>query len=119
MTTAPVQAMPMSDTSGFVRPYAPSWVNVLIGWIERLPGPAWAFYLLLLFPAVVMANAQNWLSGLAPAGQFTFAQSFWGIMLPGLLWLIHYLDGVARTAFEAFRPALGAWDAAAARLRTN
>ena len=29
------------------RPYRPSWVNVLLDWIERLPGPTWLAYVVL------------------------------------------------------------------------
>ena len=108
---------PTSEASTFVPPYAPSWVNLLIGWIDRLPGPAWAFYLALMVPAVVLANAQFWFSGTTPVGRLTIAPTFWGIIMPALLWLIHYLDGVARAAFEAFRPALGELDTQAERLR--
>jgi hypothetical protein len=107
----------ISEASGFVPPYAPSWVNVLIDRIDRLPGPAWAFYLALMVPAVIMQNAEFWLSGSTPVGRFSLGPTISGIELPGLVWLIRYLNGVASAAFEAFRPALGALDAAAARLR--
>ena len=26
------------------RPYPQSWLDALVGWIERLPGPTWAWY---------------------------------------------------------------------------
>jgi hypothetical protein len=27
------------------RPYAPSWIDRLTAWVERLPGPSWLYYL--------------------------------------------------------------------------
>jgi hypothetical protein len=27
------------------QPYAPSWIDRLTAWVERLPGPSWSYYL--------------------------------------------------------------------------
>jgi hypothetical protein len=99
------------------RPYAPSWVNRLIRGIERLPGPTWAAYAVLLAIAVLVSNSLVWVNGNVPWGQPDPAQTFWGAFNVLAVALVHYLDGVARRAFDAFRPALTLPEAEVARLR--
>jgi hypothetical protein len=98
-------------------PYAPSWLNLLLDWIERLPGPSLLAYAVLALIAVLGGHFALWNSGLLPVGQLDAGQTFWGIYLPAQLWIIHELDGVARSSFEAFRPAADFDDATAARHR--
>ena len=50
--------------------YAPSWVDRFTGWVDRLPGPAGAYYLgiglgLFLPPSIVL-----WLENVLPLGTF-------------------------------------------------
>jgi hypothetical protein len=114
---ATVVADGTAERIALVRPYAPSWVNVLIAWIERLPGPAWAFFVALMAIGIVAFNGQAWLSGLTPVGAFTVALTYAAIFPVAVLWLIKYLDRVARDAFETYRPALVGSDAEAERWR--
>ncbi len=100
-----------------VRPYAPSWLNHLLDWIERLPGPTWAIYGVFAVLAAVGGHYELWSSGRKPVGEFDPAQVFWGVYLPAQLWIIQYLDRVARSAFETFRPAVDLDEATATRLR--
>ena len=88
------------------RPYAPSWVDRLLDGIDRLPAPTWVIYPALMIPSVLVSHVAIWASGLAPVGQLTVQQTFWGIWTVGFLWLAHHLDGVAARAFETFRPAI-------------
>lgn len=97
------------------RPYPPSWLNVLISWIERLPGPPWVAFLAIGAITIVIANAQAPLAG-RPMG-LDLTQTYYAILFTGILWLIHYLDHVAREALDTFRPAMGISDADAADLR--
>jgi hypothetical protein len=101
---------PVADT----RPYAPSWVNRLTAWIDRLPGPSWTFYLAAIGAGVVVQNLFGWAAGTIPVGGFSIAYAYYGVALPATIWLIHYLDGVAGAALEAFRPLL---DVETAQLR--
>ncbi|MBM4409647.1 MAG: hypothetical protein FJ038_13860, partial [Chloroflexi bacterium] len=95
-----------AETSG--RPYAPSWVNHLTAWIERLPGPAWAFYLVAMGVAVLVQWSFGWWTGLIPQGEVSPAYAYYGIALPATVWLIAHLDRVAADALRGFRPLLGA-----------
>ncbi len=97
-------------------PYAPSWVDGLIGWINRLPVPPWLFYPSLLVPIFLIINASRWLEGRASLGSFDAPYGFTAIYPVTMLAAIHYLDRTARRAFEYFRPALGKNEAEAARL---
>jgi hypothetical protein len=113
---ATVAAEGAVDPTADVRPYAPSWVNRIIDRIDRLPGPTWAAYLAIGAGFLVIAIAQSWVAGIAPVGVVDPNQAFWGLFVPLTLWLFHYLDGVAREALRAFRPALGGSDADVERL---
>ena len=59
-----------------------------------------------MVPSVLVSHVAVWASGLAPVGQLTASQTFWGIWTVGFLWLAHHLDGVAARAFQTFRPAI-------------
>jgi hypothetical protein len=97
--------------------YARSWVDVILAGIERLPGPTWAVYLVFVVALTGLAVVGSWVGDIAPVGTVDPIQAFWGFMMGLTLWLFHYLDGVARSALDAFRPALTATDADFARLR--
>jgi hypothetical protein len=97
-------------------PYAPSWVNLLTGWIDRLPGSAWAFYVAFTVAAVALTNTVTWLSGVTRS-PIDALQTYYAILLPAALWLIHHLDRVAPSALDAFRPALVVADAELSRWR--
>ena len=106
MTRKKARAGRATRPAEFVPPYLPSWIDRLIHWIERLPGPAWAFYLLagLVFAvgfSIVQAREGAYtLSGYRPAHAFLALQPFVALAL------IHYFDSAASRSFERFRPAL-------------
>ncbi len=95
-----------ADEVEAARPYAPSFVNTLTAWIDRLPGPAWAFYLVAIVAAIAIQWTFAWAARLAEPGEYPLAYAYYGAVLPATVWLIHHLDGVARTALSAFRPLL-------------
>lgn len=90
----------------FAPPHPPSWVDQLTRWVDRLPGPAWAFYLfaglvLVVIGGVVQASQGAYAStGVPPAHVFITLQPVVALAL------IHYLDRSASGAFERFLPAL-------------
>lgn len=95
--------------------YGRSWVNVLIDAVERLPGPPWAAYTIALVPALLLTAIPSWISG-GRLGVISGLEAVWAFALVGSLWLIHALDGVARTALREFSPLLDVSQAALARL---
>jgi hypothetical protein len=102
---------PAPATPAFVPPYPPSWLNRLIAWIDRRPGPAWAYYIggLLLLGAVTVVGQV--LAGEPPTDTLVFS-----VYPVYLVALIHYLDGEARSALVRFRPALSLTDTEFARI---
>lgn len=96
-----------STTSGsFVPPYPPSWFDRLTMWVDRLPGPPWAFYLALGTFAGLAQSAIQWREGAYPPGTF----NPWHVWVAGYfayqLGLMHYLDKFASSALASFRSVL-------------
>jgi hypothetical protein len=86
-------------------------------WIERLPGPAWAFYLALWLAEIVLVSGLRWLDGsltFPNTDAYQVASTFYG---PAGLGLLHFLRWVAGSSLTTFRPALGVDDAEYAQLR--
>ena len=110
-----IAATPYASPGG-IGAYPPSWLNRLLRWIDRLPGPTWWFYLAFAVVTAILGQVIFWRAGIQPVGQIDPAQVFWGVYLPAQLWIIGYLDGVAREALTAFRPALEMSDDEARRL---
>ncbi len=102
--TAPDLAGSVVTGAGAARPYARSWVNVLIDAIERLPGPSWAAYLAL---AVAWVLFSLWYATSEPvAGIEPVAAIYYGALPFAVLFLIGHLDATARRAFSGLRPLL-------------
>jgi hypothetical protein len=87
-------------------PYPRSWIDHLTRAVDQLPIPAWASYGLLLVGIVLLTSAVNWIGGQSPAGTFDPAQSGYAVYSVYMLALIHYLNRIAGSKIEAFRPAL-------------
>ena len=95
-----------SGTSTFVPPYPPSWFDRFKAWVDRLPGPAWAFYLVLAVAVVLVETAIQWREGAFPVGTFSRLQ-VWNVgSFAYLLGLMHFLDKTAASSIAAFRPLL-------------
>jgi hypothetical protein len=114
-TEVEIATLPYVSPGGS-RPYAPSWLNRLLAWIGRLPGPTWWFYAAFAVVTATLGQVIFWRAGTLPVGEIDPAQIFWGVYLPAQLWTIGYLDGVAREALSAFRPAYEMDDGEAGRL---
>jgi hypothetical protein len=102
--------------SAAVAPYPQSWVDSLVGWFERLPGPTWAAYVIFvgLFTAWVAIEAAFSARGLFNQDPAYF---MYGILQAAPLVLYHLLSRGAIAAFEAFRPATDFDDATARRVQ--
>jgi hypothetical protein len=89
-----------------VRPYPPSWVNRFTDWLERLPGPLWLPYLILVAIALPIEQLQPWITGTLPFGTLSADAVVYAISAVYPLALLHYLGGAARRAWARFRPAV-------------
>ena len=118
MTTEVVAAEgAVAQVSDVDRPYAPSWVDLITSAIERLPGPTWLAYIVLLFIACFMASTEGWVAGITTFPAIDLAQASYGLFFIAPLAVMHYLDHVAGDAWDQFRPATDLNDRAAARVR--
>jgi hypothetical protein len=91
-------------TQQIKQPYPPSWVDRLHGWVNRLPVPAWVFYLCLWLFLVTLVIGSKWLDGVLPFDEVRwnyFLYPFQGVLL---LAAIHYLDTWAAAAFRSSLP---------------
>jgi hypothetical protein len=88
------------------RPYPPSWVDRLTIWIDSLPGPAWAFYVVLTVVIILVSHLLRWIDGSVTVGEIDNARVAEGPLALVFLALIHYLNTVAKRSLSDFRPAL-------------
>jgi hypothetical protein len=98
-----------------MRPYSPSWVDRFTDWVDRLPGPAWLFYVVLGLVLYLIEVAIQWSTG--AWGEFHSFQLIFISFIPYQVALIHYLDRQADAALNQFRPSLTASDTDYADLR--
>jgi hypothetical protein len=97
---------PSTGGSSFVPPYPPSWFDRFTAWVDRLPGPAWAFYLTFAAVVILVETIIQWKEGAYPVGTF-HPLLVWTVgNLAYLLGLLHYLDKSAASAIASFRPLL-------------
>ena len=108
-------ATPPPVEPAFVPPYPPSWLNRLIDWIDRRPGPAWPYYVAAVLLLGLVLHAGAWLAGDTPPGAISdsLVYSLYPVFFVALM---HYLNHQAQSALERFRPALGASDTEYARI---
>jgi hypothetical protein len=87
-------------------PYPPSWLNRFTAWVERLPGPAWLFYLLAAALIALLYTAAKWFDGAYPVGAFFPLHIIAVITSVAHLAMIHYTSVTARQALDKFQPVL-------------
>lgn len=90
--------------------YPPSWFDRVTAWVDRLPGPFWAFYSLLAVAMALTVSAIQWREGAYPTGTFNAGHVFTGASVAAVLGLMHYQDKVATSAITSFRPLLTSKD---------
>ena len=86
--------------------FPPSWLDRLQAWIEGLPVPPWASYLLAALGVSLLLHIQLWLDGSLPPWSIEVAQLLAALFLVYFAPLIHYLNTTARGALANYRPLL-------------
>ena len=82
-------------------------VDGVLAIVDRLPGPAAVWYAALAVALLALAHAWIWATGARPVGAFELEVLPPTVILVYFLWLLHLLNRIARSSFDAFRPALG------------
>ncbi len=88
----------------------PSWVDRLVDWIVRLPGPSWLAFLVLFVLLGLLAHLGFWAAGQQAPGSFgldIFLNQLWMV---AVLFIHHYLDQDAKGALNEFRPVMNVSD---------
>jgi hypothetical protein len=93
---------------GLGRPYAPSWLDGIVTWIDRVPGPAWLAYLVFSALALVWTTLVGWATGLVPIGSIDATQTSYAFYLVMPFATFHVLKRAAPTALRRFAPAMDA-----------
>lgn len=75
-------------------------------WVDRLPGPAWAFYLLLGIGVGVAGIAIQWVEAASPVGSFDPRHIWFFGNFCYQLAMVHYIDRSAASGLASFRPLL-------------
>ena len=70
-------------------PYPPSWVDVITSAIDRLPGPTWLAYIVLLLVACLIASTEGWIAGISTFPAIDLAQASYGLFFIAPLAVIH------------------------------
>ena len=109
---SPSAAATTPDQGGFVPLYAPSWINRFADRIDRFPGPAWSFYLLVSIVLVAIQWSLQSAAGRAVNGFNLLVAA----TVPYEIGLMHYLIRTSAGALDEFRPALRATKAEAEAL---
>ncbi len=116
MSSSPTATASSRGTVPTVRPYAPSWFDRLLGWVDGLPGPVWFYLILLALGQWLYVNAMLWYNGKLLFGSFDFLRSFSVILVPYTLGFWLYERRIASNALHTFRSLLPVDDAGFARL---
>lgn len=92
-------------------PYAPSMLDRVIAWVDRLPGPAFPYYFAAWAALAAIDTGLKWLDGTYPMGRIRALD----VALPGLgifaIAALRRLGQVAKSQLALYRPALTASDA--------
>jgi hypothetical protein len=86
--------------------YPLSWIDRLIQWIDRLPGPAWLFYLVSIVALMLLITVVLWIDGTVPIGSYGFIPGVFPPFVFYFLALYHYLTRIGSRSLRAFRPLL-------------
>ena len=98
----------MEKTEVINMPYRPSWIHRFFAWVDRLPVPAWSFYLFLLFIGAAVQHLAAWRMGVLEVGQFNLYFALSQIWLVEQLYYYGHLNPrIARKSLDEIRPLLG------------
>lgn len=92
-----------------------SWIDRLVDWIVRRPGPAWFAFLVLFVTLGLLAHVGFWVSGSQAVGSFHLELFLNQLWMVGILYFHHLLDQDAENALKEFRPLMEASDEQFAR----
>jgi hypothetical protein len=86
-------------------PFKPNWLLRFFTWVNKLPIPAWKFYLFILFAGGAIQHLVAWGKGVLEVGQFNiFLALSWIWLIEQLYYFGHVNPQIARQTLEEIRP---------------
>ncbi len=104
--TATIKDLKRPGSNSGIEAHQASWIDRIISGIKSLPGPTWAFYLVLLVVLGFLNNWVLWVAEVLPVGELEpehTTDALWGVYFIGVL---HYLNNAAKDALSKFKPLL-------------
>ncbi len=98
----------MSPDAGEMKPYAPSYLDRFMGWVQRLPVPYGLTYLLLFVLQSSIAHVLSWYDGWLPAFTFSPLLLVFPLWLWGPLAIMTFLNSISVEALSVYSPLLDA-----------
>lgn len=83
-----------------------SWIDRVMSWVDKLTLPAWLAYLIFYVTVVVLIQLFVWIDGNENWGTFSARSFLNALWVPVGFAGLHYLNSVARTALQEFRPVI-------------
>jgi len=88
------------------RPYSPSWIDRLTGWIAGLPIPEGVVYIAIALAAFGLLTAAQWFGGAYPVGQVKPTHAAVAAAIGAYLWLARRFNVAAGAAVRGLGPML-------------
>lgn len=88
------------------RRYQPSWVNLVLDWINGLPIHPALFYILFYLASVLLVHIALWADGSAGWGEWVSPVFFDMAWVPYALGYLNLMERTAARSLEEFRPVL-------------
>lgn len=101
----------MGNSGARSQGFASRWADGLVAWIDRLPGPAWLFYVIVLALLILTNHAVLWIDGAVSPGSFAPDPAMYALYILYWFALYHYLNRFASRSLARFRPLLDADEA--------
>jgi hypothetical protein len=99
---------PMQPDAGEAKPYAPSYLDRFMGWVQRLPLPYWLTYLLLFILQSSIGHVLSWYDGWLPAFTFSPLLLVFPLWFCGPLAIMTFLNTISVEALSVYGPLLDA-----------
>ncbi len=104
--TQSITSQAVQQEAGETQPYAPSFIDRLMDWVEQLPISYWLTYLVLLLVQVLFNHVVAWVDGWLPALKWNSLNIIYPLWTWGPLAIITYLDAASLKALSEFSPLL-------------
>jgi len=101
-----VTSAPIQQVAGVARPYRPSLIDRLMGFVDGLPGPYWLTLSVLFFLQSIIIHVLAWIDGWLPAFTFNPILLIFPVWLWGPLAIMRYLNSISIEALSTFRTLL-------------